>query len=126
MLASGTAGDPMTSIVFALLVACAPGSEVHDVSDGTACITDDTVTFTFDTCLSSSCSTVLSSSCTAALDGTDLTVTGAAQVEETDGDCTADCGILTATCTLPALDDPASITVHVGPDSGSIADFGCE
>ena len=77
--------------------------------------TDGDLIIDFQECLSSSCDTLLSSSCSASLDEDVLMVTGAAEIESyVDTVCTDDCGFVGATCELPLIEDPATVTVSYG------------
>lgn len=111
-----------------LLLGCEPEPTAITVTDGTACVDDgiETITFTFDTCLSSSCDTVESASCTATLSGETVTVTGEVVVLREGDECTADCGIVTAECAMPALPDTGEIEVVVGDTTVALAEFVCE
>lgn len=78
---------------------------------GTACVSGSIdqpheVAVDFGLCLSSSCDQLVAASCTAEQSGADLKVTGKATVIRTGGPdtiCTADCGRVTAKCSVPAL-----------------------
>lgn len=111
-----------------LLWACGSEPVTTTVTDGSACVDAgiETITFTFDTCLSSSCDTLDSATCTATLSGETVTVTGEAIVTSEGDECTADCGVVTATCTMPALPDTGEIQVVVGGATVPLADFVCE
>lgn len=113
-------------LLLLLLAACGPTVTTETVTDGTACEDGGTVTFTFDTCLSSSCDALLSSSCTATLEGAVVTVRATADVERTAGTCTADCGFVTASCPMPDVADPAGVTVEIGDVTVALVDFTCE
>lgn len=85
---------------------------VSYVDEGEVCFTqgdpDVNVTVTVQDCMSSSCSRAFAGSCTVTVDGTDITVTSDLHWEDNVADnasCTDDCGIPSATCTLPALAD---------------------
>jgi len=72
-------------------------------NDGSLCFrsqaTDSVeVLVTFDTCLSSSCSHVIEASCSVAETNGTIQVESRAVVENDSGECTADCGLLTAQC----------------------------
>ena len=113
---------------FLLMWACGSEPVTDTVTDGSACVDEgiETITFTFDTCLSSSCDTLDSATCTATISGETVTVTGEAVVTREDGECTADCGIVTATCEMPALPDTGEIEVTVGDTTVPLAEFVCE
>jgi hypothetical protein len=108
--------------------ACTEEPVTTTVTEGTACVDSgiETITFTFDTCLSSSCDTLDSATCTATISGEVVTVTGEAVVTSVGDECTADCGIVTAECTMPALPDTGNITVTVGDTTVPLAEFVCE
>lgn len=77
-------------------------------NEGDVCLTtgDDTtlkVTVYFPTCLSSSCDRALSTSCNMTLDGNTIRLESRGRAEFRGGTCTADCGTLAATCSLPDL-----------------------
>ena len=89
-----------------------PTTKTVDHTDvGTACVSGTVdqpheVAVDFDLCLSSSCDKLVSASCTVEQSGVDLTVNGKATVSRTGGPdtmCTADCGRVTAKCSVPAL-----------------------
>ena len=79
--------------------------------EGSLCLSGEadgegTVQVVADTCLSSSCSRSAVSSCTATEEGRVIAVHASFSWEELEGDkveCTADCGILMATCTVGPL-----------------------
>ncbi len=95
------------------LVACEPEVTVTTLTDeGTACMNDaGDLEVTFPGCLSSSCDTLTSATCTAELVGDVLEVHAEAVIESVGDVCTEDCGFITATCTLPVIADPSTVTV---------------
>lgn len=92
-----------------LLGACAPQEvETEHVDEGRACLESaqdgvNVVGVDFEQCLSSSCDELLESSCTTTLEGTTLTIEAAATIRSKGGTCTADCGLVTASCETPPL-----------------------
>jgi hypothetical protein len=78
---------------------------------GTACVSGSVdqpheIAVDFGLCLSSSCDNLIAASCTVEQSGVDLKVSGKATVTRTGGPdtmCTADCGRVTAKCSVPAL-----------------------
>jgi hypothetical protein len=114
-----------------LLAACPDPTDkpsTETITEGTACVDAgiETITFTFDTCLSSSCDTLESATCEATISGETVTVTGEAVVVSEGDTCTDDCGMATATCTMPALPDTGDIQVVVGDETVPLAEFVCD
>lgn len=109
-----------------VLWACGTGSVENTVTEGTACADDASgeITFTFDTCLSSSCDTLSSASCTATLSGDTLTVTGEAVIVSEGDECTDDCGAAVATCQMPELPSE-DVSVVVGDQTLTLDEFVC-
>lgn len=78
--------------------------------EGTVCLNDaGEVEVTFPGCLSSSCDTLVSATCTATLVGDVLEVHGEAVIDSQGNECTADCGIIQATCEMPLIEDPDTV-----------------
>lgn len=78
--------------------------------EGTVCLNDaGQVEVTFPGCLSSSCDTLVSATCTATLVDGVLEVHAEAVVESQGDECTADCGIIQATCEMPLVEDPDTV-----------------
>lgn len=78
--------------------------------EGTVCLNDaGQVEVTFPGCLSSSCDTLVSATCTATLVDGVLEVHAEAVVESQGEECTADCGIIQATCEMPLVEDPDTV-----------------
>jgi hypothetical protein len=105
----------MRSIAVAVLVlfglSCGGPDEetITELSIGCLDATADEVVVhvMFETCLSSSCDTLESAECTLEPEGDGLTVTGTAVVTHSRRrDCTADCGLVEATCSAPAPSTP--------------------
>jgi hypothetical protein len=118
----------MRFLFLAALTACGETPVDTTVTAGVACVDSGiaTVTYTFDTCLSSSCDTLVSSSCSATVEGEVVTIVGEAVIQSVGNECTDDCGRATATCTMPALPDTGEITVIVdGAAAIPLADFVC-
>ena len=66
-------------------------------------------------CLSSSCMTNPMASCAIAQSGNTFAVTGTASYHETgDGPCSADCRLLTASCTTPLLSEGTHTFQYAG------------
>ncbi|TNE87149.1 MAG: hypothetical protein EP330_19465 [Deltaproteobacteria bacterium] len=97
-----------------LLTACGTTAETWEAESitdgGTPCLTaqadgDGTITVDAGICLSSSCDRGETASCTAVLDGNTITVSSQFDWETATGnvDCTDDCGMLEATCTVGPL-----------------------
>ena len=55
----------------------------------------------FEGCLSSSCDTLDAAECILTEDGSGLSVSGTAEITSQGDVCTADCGFVTASCSLP-------------------------
>jgi hypothetical protein len=102
-----------------LLGACT--TEEDHVDEGAACVAGEVgqphdVSVDFGLCTSSSCDQVEHASCTATLEGTTLTIEATARIRSKDGQCTLDCGSVTAGCQTPPL--PAGVyTLVYGEDS---------
>ncbi|MDP2305093.1 MAG: hypothetical protein Q8P18_03620 [Pseudomonadota bacterium] len=117
------------TLLFALLACDSEGWEpIIQVDEGTSCLeaatADGTGTITVDAnvCLSSSCSRNATASCAATLDGTTITVTSEFAWEEATGetlDCTADCGMLAASCDVGPLAAGSYLIVH-GAESTTV------
>lgn len=104
-----------------VLVAC-DDDEVREYEDeGTVCLrpSADTlqVRIEFPTCVSSSCDTVLEKSCSAELEGNVLTFHACTKIGGSTGECTADCGLVTADCSLP-MPPPGNHLIHFGTNEG--------
>lgn len=104
----------MRRLVFLpLLAACELEPKVTTTTitdEGTVCLNDaGQVEVTFPGCLSSSCDTLVSATCTATLEGDQLVVHGEAVIESEGEECTADCGIIQATCEMPLIEDPETV-----------------
>jgi hypothetical protein len=74
----------------------------------------------FPTCLSSSCDKATLAECQVVEDGGTIRVESRAEVESEGGECTDDCGALTANCTSAPL-APGSYSVKYGSDSASLS-----
>ncbi|MEQ1505555.1 MAG: hypothetical protein ABMB14_25200 [Myxococcota bacterium] len=94
------------------------------VDEGTVCVDDQgteiAIHVTLADCMSSSCSRAFSGSCEAALiDDATITLTSTLSWEQnvaSGAECTDDCGIPEATCTLPAVPE-GSYTIQFGGDA---------
>lgn len=88
--------------LMALLGACSVQPQVSTdiITRGTPdCVDGNQVRVRFDTCLSSSCDKLVSAECTLTVNGTTAVIVGEAVVEHNgDAECTADCGLVDATC----------------------------
>jgi hypothetical protein len=111
----------MTRTLLALLLtACADPITTSTIDDeGEACVDGTSITVTFPGCLSSSCDTLTEATCEATLDGTTIRVTGRAVIESQGDMCTADCGIISATCDLPEGADPTTMTLAYAGDEAA-------
>ena len=99
-----------------LLTACADPIVTTIIEDeGTVCLDGEAVVIQFPGCLSSSCDTLVSATCTADLQGSTLVVTGRAVIDSQGEECTADCGLISATCTTPTLPDEV-VVQYAGRD----------
>lgn len=98
------------------LLACMTEPTATTITDeGTVCLNDaGDVEVTFTGCLSSSCDTLTSATCTAELVGDVVEVHGEAVVESVGDTCTADCGLITATCDMPLVEDPEGVVFSFG------------
>ena len=103
------------------LAACDLGPKVTTTTitdEGTVCLNDaGQVEVTFPGCLSSSCDTLTSATCTAELDGELIVVHGEAVIDSEGEECTADCGIIQATCDLPDGADSATGFSYAGEET---------
>jgi len=104
--------------VILLILACLGGrTEIITIEDeGSLCWNSGgNLEIDFDQCRSSSCDSLLSSECSAELFDGVLEVSGTASIEsQIGGTCTADCGVTTAICELPSIDDPDAVVVSYG------------
>ncbi|HND32240.1 MAG TPA: hypothetical protein PLA94_19690 [Myxococcota bacterium] len=94
-----------------LMLACDGGPKLRSqtlTDQGTVCLNDGMIQVNFPGCLSSSCDTVVESSCSATYADGVVTVHASVTVEREGDICTDDCGAITATCELPAVDNPDS------------------
>ena len=91
--------------------ACSSDPTETTITDkGSVCVNDEgAIEVTFPGCLSSSCDTVASATCEATLVDGVLEVSAEAVIESEGDMCTDDCGIIQATCELPAIEDPDSV-----------------
>jgi hypothetical protein len=97
----------------------------RDVTDiASACVRDGQITVRLADCLSSSCDTLLASACAATLDGAVVTVTASATIQSQGQECTADCGLVSATCALP--DGAEAATTLAWGDQQADLDAACE
>ncbi len=105
-----------------LLVACEPPIETRTITDeGSACVDDaGDIEVTFAGCLSSSCDTLVSAECTAELVDGVVEVHGEAVIESQGTECTDDCGIITATCALPLVEDPETVELSFGGETTAL------
>lgn len=87
---------------------------------GEVCFADGNLVVDFNVCLSSSCDTLVESSCSTELVGNTLMVESFASVERESGGCTQDCGILTAPCDMPDIDDTSTVTITYGDTSTAL------
>lgn len=116
-------------LVLVLSLAC--GGEKWEpmevVDQGSTCLVATeadalgTVTVYSDECMSSSCDRNEQGSCTATLDGDTITVTSIFSWETATGnvDCTDDCGLLSADCTVGPLAAGSYTLVH-GSDTETV------
>ena len=111
-----------------LVAACDLGPKVTTTTitdEGTVCLDDaGQVEVTFPGCLSSSCDTLTSATCTAELDGDLIVVHAEATIDSQGDECTADCGIIQATCDLPEGADSATGFSYAGEETA--LDAACE
>lgn len=80
-----------------------------------------TVTVLLDECMSSSCDRAEQGTCSATLDGTTITVTSTFTWETATGnvECTDDCGMVTADCTVGPL-AAGTYTVVLGSEQQTV------
>ena len=106
-------------ITFLALFACAPEVTTRTLTDeGSVCLDDDgSIVVTFPDCLSSSCDTLLSAECTASLVDGVIEVHAEAVIESQGNACTTDCGIVQATCAMPLVEDPETVTFDYAGES---------
>ena len=109
----------MSPLLLLLLPACEPTITTQTLTDeGTVCVNDDgLVEVTFPGCLSSSCDTLVSATCEATYADGVVEVHAEAVIESQGDECTADCGIIQATCELPTVDDPSTATFAYAGES---------
>lgn len=103
--------------MFFFLLACVTTEPtITTITDeGSVCLNDDgMVEVTFTGCLSSSCDTLTSATCTATLVDGVIEVHGEAVVETVGDTCTADCGMIVATCEMPLVEDPDGVVFSFG------------
>lgn len=104
-----------------LVAACDVGPKVTTTTitdEGTVCVNDaGQVEVTFPGCLSSSCDTLTSATCTAEIDGDLVVVHGEATIDSEGDECTADCGIIQATCDLPDGTDTSMSLSYAGEET---------
>ena len=109
-----------------LIPACIGSSDTETFTNsGTLCFQslDDgrvAVVVRFPTCLSSSCDEATLAECQVVEDDGTIRVESRAEVEREGGECTDDCGSLTASCTSEPL-APGSYSVKYGSDSASLS-----
>lgn len=98
-------------MILALFFACAPEITTRTLEDeGSVCLDDEgQVQVTFPDCLSSSCDTLVSAECTATLVDGVLEVHAKAVIESQGTECTADCGLVQASCEMPLVEDPDTV-----------------
>lgn len=109
--------------LLALLGACSAQTRVSTdtITRGAPeCVDGNQVRVRFDTCLSSSCDKLVSAECTLTADGTTAVIVGEAVVERQEGDCTADCGLVDATC---AGELDSAVEVRFGDELRDLADL---
>lgn len=58
----------------------------------------------FDTCISSTCDEIQDKNCSARIDGSKVVIESEAEILSKGGTCSPDCGIVSATCEVPALE----------------------
>lgn len=94
-----------------LAFACQPKESTTTLTDeGTVCLNDaGEIEVTFPGCLSSSCDTLLSATCSAELIDGVIEVHASAVIHSIYGECTADCGIIQATCEMPLVEAPETV-----------------
>ena len=102
------------------LTACGPfGVETTDVSNqGTACVQDDAVIVSFTRCVGG-CTTLVDASCEASVDGDTLTVTSVGTLEKQTniGDCSTECDLALAECTLTGNLDGVTRIAYAGEET---------
>lgn len=110
-----------------LLFACAPEVTTRTLTDeGTVCLSDGgDVVVTFPDCLSSSCDTLVSAECSAELVDGEVVVHAEAVIESQGTACTADCGLVQATCTMPLVEDPETVSFSYAGENTPL-DATCE
>jgi hypothetical protein len=99
---------------------CDDTKRTEIVDDGDICVRstsrgDLDVRVEFPTCLSGSCDKVVSTSCSFELTGTELLVHSRAVIDSHGGECTLDCRVINAACTLSDV-APGEYTVIHGDD----------
>ncbi len=105
-------------ITFLSLLACAPEVTTRTLTDeGSVCVDDGGIVVTFPDCLSSSCDTLLSAECSATLVDGVLEVHAEAVIESQGNECTTDCGLVQATCELPLVEDPETVSLSYAGDT---------
>ena len=123
--------SPVRLLLVSLLLACSGGGqdsaalEVKRTTltdEGTACVQDGAVQVTFPYCLSSSCDTLVSATCEAELVDGVVVVHGEAIIDTQGVTCTADCGIVQATCALPTVEDPDATNLSYGGADHPVSD----
>lgn len=113
--------------LLALLVACEPEVQTRTITDdGSVCVNDEgAVEVVLNGCLSSSCDTLVSATCSAELVDGVVEVHAEAVIETQGTECTDDCGIITATCELPLIEDPEGVVFELGGQTTPL-DAECE
>lgn len=108
--------------LLALLVACEPPIETRTITDeGTVCLNDaGEAEVTFAGCLSSSCDTLVSATCTAELVDGVVEVHAEAVIESQGTECTDDCGIVTASCEMPLVEDPDTVSFEFAGETTAL------
>ena len=109
-----------------LLTGCPAEPEIVEfVNEGALCLSNGDLVVDWQTCLSSSCDTLTDDTCTATLTSGTLVVESYGRIESdvAAGTCTSDCGFASATCTLPLIEDPATVTVEHGSTSTLLGDI---
>lgn len=118
----------LTTLLFLSLAGC-PGSmiQVTEITDeGTLCLTTDgQLLVDFQTCLGG-CDTLVEATCEAVLEEGVLVVTSYGRIE-TDVSpgiaCTEECRQSAATCDLPLIEDPSTVTVEHGENTIGLGDI---
>ncbi|MCB9674521.1 MAG: hypothetical protein H6737_05350 [Alphaproteobacteria bacterium] len=116
----------MRKLIFGTLIlaGCPDPVEVTEfTNEGVICWSQGELIVDFQTCLSSSCDTLTDATCTATLENGVLTIESYGRIESQGNECTDDCGFASATCELPLIEDPSTVTVEHGTSSVAMDDI---